>query len=147
MGRNSFPESTPGQPACMTAEYTCAGEERLYRKTNQHNKQWTTQKVFILFPKQRLGFTNESVKVERSSKTQEQTSSPPDFTVHTRHSIVAWFAFISADGAHVMVVLEAGRQEQAGIRDNRRSVTLQLAVGFGEGPEPVFKTGQPRVQS
>lgn len=87
------------------------------------------------------------MKVERSAKTQEQASSPPDFTVRTRHGIVAWFAFVSADRAHVMVVLEAGRQEQAGIRDNRRSVTLQLAVGFGEGPEPIFKTGQPRVQS
>ena len=46
-----------------------------------------------------------------------------------------------------MVALEAVRQEQAGIRDYRGGVTLQLAVGFREGPEPVFKTSQPWVQS
>lgn len=46
-----------------------------------------------------------------------------------------------------MAALEALRQEQAGIWDYRGSVTLQLAVGFREGPESVFKTGQPRVPS
>lgn len=55
MGRNTFTEITPGQPACVAGEYTCAGEERLYRKTNQHNKQGPTQKVLILFPKQQSG--------------------------------------------------------------------------------------------
>lgn len=87
------------------------------------------------------------MRVERSTKTQEQAGSPPDFTVRTRHGVVARFAFVSADGAHVMAALEAGGQEPAGIRDNRRSVALQLAVGFREGPEPVFKTGQPWGQS
>lgn len=46
-----------------------------------------------------------------------------------------------------MVALEAVRQEQVGVRDNRGNVTLQLAVGFRERPEPIFKTGQPRAQS
>lgn len=149
MGRNSLPESTPGQPACVTVAYAHAGEERLYRKTNQYKKQWTTQKVLILFPKQQSGrgFTNESVRVERSTETQEQASSPPDFAVRTRHGVVARLAFVSTHGAHVMAVLGAGGQEHTGIWDNGRSVTLQLAVGFGEGPEPIFKTGQPRVQS
>lgn len=46
-----------------------------------------------------------------------------------------------------MVPLEAARLEQVGIRDNRRSITLQLAVSFRERPEPIFKTGQPWAQS
>ena len=46
-----------------------------------------------------------------------------------------------------MVALEAARLEQVGIRDNRRSITLQLAVSFRERPEPIFKTGQPQAQS
>lgn len=46
-----------------------------------------------------------------------------------------------------MVALETVRQEQVGMRDNRGSITLQLAVGFRERPEPIFQTGQPRAQS
>lgn len=71
----------------------------------------------------------------------------PDLIVRTSHHVVAWFAFISAGGAHIMVALETVRQEQVGIRDNRGSITLQLAVGFRERPEPIFQTGQPRAQS
>lgn len=33
MGKSILTESTPGQPTCRDWEYTCAGEERLYRKT------------------------------------------------------------------------------------------------------------------
>lgn len=46
-----------------------------------------------------------------------------------------------------MVALEAVRQEQLGVADIRGCIALQLAVGFGERPEPIFKTGQPRAQS
>lgn len=71
----------------------------------------------------------------------------PDFTLCTFCHIVPWFAFIFADGAHVMVVLEAVRQEQVGIQNNRGSITLQLAVDFRERPETIFKTCQPWAQS
>lgn len=71
----------------------------------------------------------------------------PDFSLCAFHGVVARFAFISADGAHVMVALEAVRQEQVGIRDHRGNITFQLAVGFGQRPEPIFQTGQPPAQS
>lgn len=46
-----------------------------------------------------------------------------------------------------MVALEAVCQEQVGVGNHRGSVALQLAVGFGERPEPIFKAGQPRAES
>lgn len=71
----------------------------------------------------------------------------PDFTLRTLQHIVAWLAFISADGAHVVATPDTVRQEQVGVWNNRGSVTFQLAVDFRKRPHPVFEAGQPRAQS
>lgn len=71
----------------------------------------------------------------------------PDVMLRASHHVVAGFARVSAGRAHVVVALEAARQEQVGVRDDGGCGTLQLAVGFGERPEPVLQAGQPRAQS
>lgn len=78
---------------------------------------------------------------------QGQVNSLPECTLRTLQHVVAGFAFVSADGAHVVGALEAVWQEQAGIRDHRRHIALQLAVDFGERPEPIFQARQPWAQS
>lgn len=71
----------------------------------------------------------------------------PEFPLCSLHHIVAWFAFISADSAHVVTTPHTARQEQVGIWNDRGSVTFHLAVDFRKWPYPIFKAGQPRAQS
>lgn len=86
--------------------------------------------------------------MERTAKPGAgRVDSRPEGPLRALQRVVAAFALVSADGAHVVLALEAARQEQAGVRDRRGRVALQLAVGLGERPEPVFQAGQPWAQS
>lgn len=61
--------------------------------------------------------------------------------------VVSRFALVAADGAHVVVTLQAPRDQELGVGHRGRRITLQLAVGFGERPETVLQAGQPLVHS
>lgn len=61
--------------------------------------------------------------------------------------MVSRFALVAADGAHIVVTLQAPRDQELGVGHRGRCVTLQLAVGFGERPETVLQAGQPLVHS
>lgn len=61
--------------------------------------------------------------------------------------MVSRFALVAADGAHIVVTLQAPRDQELGVGHRGRRITLQLAVGFGERPETVLQAGQPLVHS
>lgn len=139
VGKDSCRESTPGKPAGRN--YT--------NKQNQNNssKHWTTQRSYSYPHNSGVGLT-KGHRCRCGGRADPPCSLPPGFAARAVHvHVVAGFALVSAGGAHVMVALEAAGQQRAGVGDHGGSVALQLAVGFGEGPQPIFQAGQPRAQS
>lgn len=126
----------------MIRKSVCAGIEKLYRNTHTISygyprKTWST----ICH-----GGTGSQYKA-RKPWDRIHEHSLLALTSWALLHVVAWFAFIFADGAHVMVAFQAVWPEQMSIWNNWRSFTFQLAVDFRERPESIFKTRQPWVQS
>lgn len=46
--------------------------------------------------------------------------------------VVSRLALVATDRAHIVVPLQAPRDQELGIGHRRRRIALQLAVGFGE---------------
>lgn len=73
----------------------------------------------------------------------------PDLLLRFAHCVlrhvVPRLAFVAADGAHVVVALHAAWDQEPGVGHGRWSITLQLAIGLGERPEPILQARQPLV--
>ena len=151
MGKQIFTGSISGQePPVMTGGNILVQSKRDYIE-KQMQQTGDNPEGLNVISKQWSGIckwkNRSKVQGREHSKDQECSNLLPDFILGASQHVVARFAFISAGRAHVVVALEAARLEQVGIWDYWRSITLQLAVGFRERPEPVFKAGQPRAQS
>lgn len=82
---------------------------------------------------------------ERNGDNRPDTDLLLGFVCRALGHVVARLALVAADGAHVVVALQAPRHQELGVGHSRRRGALQLAVSLRQRPQTVLQAGEPLV--